>query len=474
MKYEPVIGLEIHIELATKSKMFCSCSADYFGAKPNTHTCPICLGLPGAMPKANIKAIEFTQKFGVAVGCKLSLSSKFDRKNYFYPDLSKGLQISQYDLPFSTEGFLQIKAENGDLKKVRITRVHLEEDTGKLTHATINNRRVTLVDFNRSGVPLMEIVSEPDMESAQEAKLYAQKIRQIARYTAISDADMEKGSMRIEPNVSLRKVSEVSEVSKVSNGLKVSKELPPYISSRPSVSPDVILQNYKVELKNINSFKFAERAIDYEIKRQAEILDKGEVPAQETRGFNEQKGITVSQRSKELAHDYRYFPEPDLPLLNFTDGQIEKIKNELPELPDEKYQRFIKKFNLGVYDAEILTREQKVAEYFEEAAKAGGKAQISTKVIANFIINQKTNIEKFLPADLVSQIYRKTQKTYIPDDELEEIVKKVLGENKKAVEDYKKGKDAALQVLVGAVMGESKGNIDPQKAKAMLENLLTH
>ena len=444
MKYEPVIGLEIHIELVTKSKMFCSCSADYFGAKPNTHTCPICLGLPGAMPKANNEAIKFTQKFGSAIGCKLLLSSKFDRKNYFYPDLAKGFQVSQYDLPFSEEGFLQIKAENGDLKKVRISRAHLEEDTGKLTHATINNRRVRLVDFNRSGVPLMEIVSEPDVESAQEAKLYAQKIRQTARYMGISDADMEKGSMRIEPNISLREMG--------------TKTLP----------------SYKVELKNINSFKFAEKAIDYEIKRQTEILNKGEVPAQETRGFNEQKGITVSQRSKEFAHDYRYFPEPDLPPLHFTERQSEKIKNELPELPDEKYQRFIKKFNLGVYDAEILTREQKVAEYFEEAAKAGGKAQISTKVIANFIINQKPNIEKFLPADLVSQIYRKTQKTYIPDDELEEIVKKVLGENKKAVEDYKKGKDAALQVLVGAVMGESKGNIDPQKAKAMLENLLTH
>ena len=444
MKYQPVIGLEVHIELATKSKMFCSCSADYFGAKPNTHTCSVCLGLPGAMPKANKLAIEFAQKLALALNCQVQLGSKFDRKNYFYPDLAKGFQVSQYDLPFSEEGFLQIKAENGDLKKVRISRAHLEEDTGKLTHATINNRRVTLVDFNRSGVPLMEIVSEPDVESAQEAKLYAQKIRQTARYMGISDADMEKGSMRIEPNISLREMG--------------TKTLP----------------SYKVELKNINSFKFAEKAIDYEIKRQTEILDKGEVPAQETRGFNEQKGITVSQRSKEFAHDYRYFPEPDLPPLFFTERQFEKIKNELPELPDEKYQRFIKKFNLGVYDAEILTREQKVAEYFEEAAKAGGKAQISTKVIANFIINQKPNIEKFLPADLVSQIYRKTQKTYIPDDELEEIVKKVLGENKKAVEDYKKGKDAALQVLVGAVMGESKGNIDPQKAKAMLENLLTH
>src|SRR3989344_7348975 len=397
MKYDPVIGLEIHIELATKSKMFCSCSADYFGAKPNTHTCPICLGLPGAMPKANVEAIKFTQKFGAAVGCKIAMSSKFDRKNYFYPDLAKGFQISQYDLPFSAEGFLEIKTENGNFKKVRITRAHLEEDTGKLTHTTINNRRVTLVDFNRSGVPLMEIVSEPDMESAKEAKLYAQKIRQIARYLGISDADMEKGSMRIEPNVSLRKVTEGTK------GSEAAKELPPY----------------KVELKNINSFKFAEKAIDYEIKRQAEILDKGEVPAQETRGFNEQKGITVSQRSKEFAHDYRYFPEPDLPSLVFTNREVEQIIKELPELPEKKYKKFIKKFNLSAYDAEILTREQSIAEYFEEAVKAGEKAKISAKSIANFIINQKPNIEAVLPADLVSQIYQKAKTAYISDDDLE-------------------------------------------------------
>ena len=468
--YQPVIGLEIHIELAAKSKMFCSCSADYFGAKPNTHTCPICLGLPGAMPKVNVKAIKFTQKFGTAVGCKIPLSSKFDRKNYFYPDLAKGFQISQYDLPFTAEGFLEIKTEAGNSKKVRITRAHLEEDTGKLTHATISNRRVTLVDFNRSGVSLMEIVSEPDMESAKEAGLYAQKIRQIARYLGISDADMEKGSMRIEPNVSLRKVTEAP---KVSNGPIASKELPPYISSRPSASPDVILPNYKVELKNINSFKFAQKAIDYEIKRQAEILDKGETPVQETRGFNEQKGITVSQRSKEFAHDYRYFPEPDLPPLMFEKGEIEKIKRELPELPEQKYQRFIEEFNLGVYDVEILTREQKIAEYFEEAVKAGRKVKISAKSIANVIINDKPDIERSLPADLVGQIYQKTKTAHVSDDNLETIVKNVLGENIKVVQDYKNGKVAALQVLIGAVMKETKGNVDPQKVKGILENLLS-
>ena len=470
MKFEPVIGLEIHIELSTKSKMFCACSADYFGAKPNTHTCPICLGLPGAMPKANVEAIKFTQKFGAAVGCKIAMSSKFDRKNYFYPDLAKGFQISQYDLPFSAEGFLEIKTENGNFKKVRITRAHLEEDTGKLTHTTINNRRVTLVDFNRSGVPLMEIVSEPDMESAKEAKLYAQKIRQIARYMGISDADMEKGSMRIEPNVSLRKVTDSTTDS--TKGSKAAKELPPYISSRLSDSPDVILPNYKVELKNINSFRFAEKAIDYEIERQAEILGKGEIPTQETRGFNEQKGITVSQRSKEFAHDYRYFPEPDLPPLNFTGGQIEKIKSELPELPDAKYERFIKEFNLGAYDAEILTRERTTAEYFEEAVKAGEKARISAKSIANVIINDRLYIEKILPADLVGQIYQRTKITHVSDNELEKIVKNVLEENKKAVQDYNNGKAAALQVLVGSVMKKTKGDANPQKAKEVLENLL--
>src|SRR3972149_8489465 len=243
-QFMPVIGLEVHIEPATKSKMFCACSADYFGAKPNTHVCPICLGLPGAMPKANKLAIEFAQRFALALNCQVQLGSKFDRKNYFYPDLAKGFQISQYDLPFSQKGYLAIQIDRSS-KNIDITRAHLEEDTGKLTHATIEGRRVTLIDFNRSGVPLIEVVSEPDMNSAQEAKAYAQKLQRIVRYLKISDADMEKGSMRIEPNVSLRRVSGVSRV------------LPPY----------------KVELKNINSFKFAEKAINFEIERQRKLLE---------------------------------------------------------------------------------------------------------------------------------------------------------------------------------------------------------
>ena len=242
-KYLPVIGLEVHIELSTKSKMFCNCSADYFTKEPNTHTCPVCLGFPGAMPTANKQAIEFAQLFGLALNCQLTSYAKFDRKNYFYPDLAKGFQISQYDLPFSQKGFIDIETGSGK-KKIGITRAHLEEDTGKLTHTKVNGKDVTLIDFNRSGVPLLEIVTEPEMTSSEEAKTYAQKLQQIARYLKVSDADMEKGSMRIEPNVSLRKVRKVREVRKVS---QVSKELP----------------SYKVELKNINSLKFVEKAIDY-------------------------------------------------------------------------------------------------------------------------------------------------------------------------------------------------------------------
>lgn len=442
-KFEPVIGLEIHIELSTKSKMFCACSADYFGAKPNTHTCPICLGLPGAIPRANKEAIKFTQKFGSAMGCELLSSSKFDRKNYFYPDLAKGFQISQYDLPFTRQGIVEIKTGQGSSKKIRITRAHLEEDTGKLTHATINDRRVTLIDFNRSGVPLMEIVSEPDMNSAQEAKLYAQKIRQIARYLEISDADMEKGSMRIEPNVSLRK--------------KGSGQLP----------------NYKVELKNINSFKFAEKAINYEIERQIQILENGKIPEQETRGFNEQKGITVSQRTKEFAHDYRYFPEPDLPPFHFSTKEVELIQSKLPELPDEKFVRFKKMYGLSDYDIEILIREKVTADYFDEAVKAANKVKVSSKTLANVVINEKPDIEKTLPADLVSQIFKKTVKTQISDDELEKICHRVISENKKAVEDFKKGKESALAFLFGQVQRNTKGGANPQKTREILHKLLT-
>src|SRR3989344_5026281 len=305
-KYTPVIGLEIHVELKTKSKMFCQCDADYFGKEPNTNTCPVCLGMPGALPVPNKQAVEWTIKIGQALNCAINKHSKFDRKHYFYPDLPKGYQISQYDEPIAVKGELVILRQSrriqtgsfadaqDDKRKIRITRVHLEEDTGKLTHSGED----TLVDFNRSGVPLVEIGTEPDFDNSTDVKRFLEELHTIIRYLDVSDADMEKGSMRMEPNISLRKIT--------NDELRITNK-----------NQKLELPNYKVEVKNINSFNFAKKAIDYELKRQAEILDSGKIPVQETRGYNDKKGITYSQRSKEEAHDYRYFPEPDIPPMEF-------------------------------------------------------------------------------------------------------------------------------------------------------------
>ncbi len=471
MNYEPVIGLEVHIELGTKSKMFCACSADYFGAKPNTHTCPICLGLPGTLPKPNRQAIEYAQKLGLALGSQVELSSKFDRKNYFYPDLAKGFQISQYDQPFSQKGFLEIST-----KKIRITRAHLEEDTGKLSHTTIKGRRVTLIDFNRSGVPLLEVVTEPDMNSAQEAKAYAQKLQQIARYLKISDADMEKGRMRIEPNVSLRPIRhpERSEGSRgkfstspsvTSSGLRLRGRSD---SRRPSGSNNSSLPPYKVELKNINSFRFVEKTIEYEIKRQAGILRSGETPIQETRGWNEAKSQTFSQRTKELAHDYRYFPEPDLPPFQFSKDYLSKLESQLPELPDKKFERFKVSFSLSTYDAQILTRDPEIAAYFEEAVKVGKRHAISPKQIANTIINKKPDISTILPAKLIQSIISQVKTVSVSQEQLEKVIDEVLNQNQKAVEDFKNGKQNAIMFLMGQVMRKINIKIDMQIVKKAL------
>ena len=442
MKFEPVIGIEVHIELNTKSKMFCACSADYFGAKPNTHTCPICLGLPGALPKANKESIKFVQKLGFALNCEVKLSSKFDRKNYFYPDLAKGFQISQYDEPFTKNGYLEIKTENSNRKRIRITRVHLEEDTGKLTHATVKGQRVTLIDFNRSGVPLVEIVSEPDVNSSEEAKNYAQKLQQIVRYLGISDADMEKGSMRIEPNVSLRK------------------------------TPDKKLPSYKVELKNINSFKFAQNSIEYEIKRQTEILQSGGTPAQETRGWNETKKMTVSQRSKELAHDYRYFPEPDLAPFYLKSHEIIKLKSQIPELPDQKYARLIRTYGLSEYDAEIVSRDTKVAEFFEEAAQIAKEYGISPKEVANTIINRNISVKNTLPAEMIKTLLGAKRTEKIDEKELTAIINSVIRQTPKAVADFKKGKETAIMFLVGQTMKRLKVKADPRLVIEKISEIL--
>lgn len=455
--YQPVIGLEVHIELKTASKMFCSCSADYFTAEPNTHTCPVCLGLPGALPTANKKAIELAQLFGLALGCQLNSFSKFDRKNYFYPDLAKGFQISQYDLPFSEKGSIIIQpnstpgVETSAGKRIGITRAHLEEDTGKLAHTKVNGRDVTLIDFNRSGVPLLEIVTEPDMTSSQEAKVYAQKLQQIARYIGASDADMEEGSMRIEPNVSLRKVTEET---KESNESKV-YDLPPY----------------KVELKNINSFRFVEKAIEYEIKRQTEILESGKTPEQETRGWNENKNVTVSQRSKEEAHDYRYFPEPDLPPLTFSSLYLHKLKGKLPELPDKKFERFKKSYQLSAYEAEILIRDYKQAAFFEEAVKAAKEIDLNPKKVALEIINKKPDVENTLPAEFIVQIKKLQATATVDDKQLKIVIGQVLAENAKAVDDYKSGKENAIMFLLGQVM-RKMGKIDSKIVKLNIKEAL--
>ena len=432
-KYEPIIGLEIHVELATKSKMFCGCRADWFGLEPNTNTCPVCLGLPGALPVPNKKAVEWCVALGMALDCEIPEFSKFDRKNYFYPDLPKGYQISQYDKPFAIKG---------KLKNIGITRVHMEEDTGKLLHAQVNGENCTLIDFNRSGVPLVEIVTEPDIRSSEEARIFLKKLHQIIRYIGISDADMEKGSMRLEPNISLRKIGE--------------KGLP----------------NYKVEVKNINSFNFAKKAIDYEIKRHADLLEKGETPKQETRGWDEKKGITYSQRSKEEAHDYRYFPEPDIPPIRWSKDQLSVIRKQLPELPDAKIKRIIKDFSLTEYDSTILTDELETANYFEEAVKLSTiNYQLSTKVIANWIINKRVDITKTSPEELLKMIQAKSQVVQIDENELEFIIK-VLDANPKAVADFRSGKESVIMFLVGQVMRETKGKTDAQQVKEKIVQLL--
>ncbi len=435
-KYTPIIGLEVHVELKTKSKMFCGCSAFYFGEKPNTHTCPVCLGLPGALPVPNKLAIEWCVKIALALHCKINEYSKFDRKNYFYPDLAKGYQISQYDLPFGEKGLVELKSG----KRIGITRVHMEEDTGKLSHQEIDGKKVSLIDFNRSGVPLVEIVTEPDFDNALDVKEYLEKLQQIVRYLDVANADMEKGEMRLEPNISL--------------------------TTTPGKLP-----NYKVEVKNINSFKFVEKAINFELKRQEKILENGEMPTQETRGWNEDKGRTFSQRSKEDAHDYRYFPEPDIPPIVMTKDEISKLQEEVPELPDKKLVRFEKEYNLPEYNAEILTRDKLLADYFEETVKK--VKDIDAKTIANWIINKKVDYEKVSSEELLKQITASKQVAAIDENELHKFINEVIKENDKAVADYKNGKEASLMFLLGQTMKKIGKKVDTNRVLDALKKKIS-
>jgi aspartyl-tRNA(Asn)/glutamyl-tRNA(Gln) amidotransferase subunit B len=398
--------------------------------------------LPGALPVPSQQAIEWCVQIGLALDCRIPIFSKFDRKNYFYPDLPKGYQISQYDEPFCLNGHIEVNN-----KRIDITRVHMEEDTAKLTHQfgiqnskckIQNDDGYSLIDFNRSGVPLVEIVTEPDFDNAKDVKAYLQKLQQIIRYLGVSDADMEKGQMRLEPNISI------------------------------SLDPDSKdLPKYKVEVKNINSFGFVEKAIDYEIKRQLEILETGETPKQETRGWDESKNKTVSQRVKEEANDYRYFPEPDIPPIRWTKEQISDLRLKIKELPNKKLARFEKVFGLSRYDAEILTKEISLADYFEEAVR-DAQGKITAKQIANYIINKRVNTDEVLPAKLIENIVKSSKTEDVNADELKSIIQKVLKDNPKITEDYKKGKDTVVQFAIGQVMYIIKKKIDTNTVKQLI------
>lgn len=429
--YTPVIGMEIHVELKTASKMFCGCKNDPFHAKePNIYTCPVCLGMPGGLPVANKKAIEWTILLGHALSSEIALFSKFDRKHYFYPDLAKSYQISQYDQPLCIGG----KVETS-LGLVELERIHLEEDTGKLQHTQIDGKKVTLVDFNRCGVPLVEIVTKPVITSSKQAKEYAKNIRDIIKALDISFADMEKGSMRLEANISL--------------------------TDKPGVLP-----NYKVEVKNINSFKFLEQAIEYEIVRQKALLEKGETPAQETRGWNEGRGETVSQRSKEDAKDYRYFPDPDLPPLVFTQTYIDEVKSKLPLLPKEKKTYLA---SLGIKESyiDLLLTEQYSQLNIEELNTLCVERTVLLSDVLGAVVNKKIAYEGKSSKDLIDAFQALTSFSEMSEDILTKAIDEVMNEQSKAVADYKAGKTQVIGFLIGMVM-KKVGKIDPKVVQSLL------
>lgn len=431
--YQLVCGLEIHAELKTDSKMFCACKNDPFGAQqPNIYTCPVCLGMPGALPLANRKAIDWTIKIGLALNCQINLFSKFDRKNYFYPDLPKGYQISQYDIPFCHDGFLDTSQG-----RVRIHRVHLEEDTAKLIH----HNHYTLIDFNRSGVPLVEIVTETDIKNAKQAKEFGQKLRQILRYLEVADCDMEKGGMRLEANISLKKESDAADY----------------------------LPDYKVECKNINSFRFMEMAINYEMQRQAQLLDNGQVPIQETRGFNAATAQTFSQRSKEAAEDYRYFPDPDLPPIEFSPEDIEQIRQSLPELPEQYAARLSHQYQLSLALTERLVKNKQRANFFEQILILAKEAKIDGKKIVNALLNKKIDYQLTdEPKDVINKYQQANKVEAIDQALIEKQIQAVLQENSAAVKKYQAGKTEVLAFLIGQSMRKIAKKVDANLVKNIL------
>lgn len=471
-QYETVIGLEVHVELQTKSKIFCGCSTE-FGAPPNSQTCPICLGHPGVLPVLNKEAVNFAMKAAMALNCEIAEHTKFDRKNYFYPDTPKAYQISQFDQPIGENGWIDIELD-GEKKRIRINRVHLEEDAGKLNHVEDGS----LVDFNRVGVPLIEIVSEADMRSPKEAKAYLEKLKSIIQYTGVSDVKMEEGSLRCDANISLRPVGQ--------------KEF-----------------GTKTELKNLNSFRNVERALEYEEKRQADILDKGEKVIQQTLRWLDNQNKAVTMRSKEEAHDYRYFPEPDLVHLYIDEEWKEEVRKSIPELPDQRKERYTKEYNLSDYDASILTMSKATAEFFEEmvALKADPKmaANWITSELLGYLNQEGKELHEIrvTPASLTemiqliakgtisSKLAKKVLKEMLAtgksptviveekgwvqisdEGQLKEEVTKVLENNPQSIEDYKNGKDRALGFLVGQVMKATKGKANPQLVNKLIREAI--
>lgn len=474
--FEVVIGLEVHSQLLTRSKMFCSCSTDYANAAPNTHVCPVCMGMPGVLPVINQQAVAYTIMTALALNCSIPEYSKFDRKNYPYPDLMKGYQISQYDIPLSRDGYLTIEY-GGQTKKVGITRVHLEEDTARLLH----HNGYSLVDINRAGTPLMEIVSEPDMRDPEEARLYMQKLREILVYLGVSSGRMEEGSLRCDANISVRPRGQQA-------------------------------LGVKTEIKNMNSFRAVERALAYEAQRQIALLRAGETIHQETRGWVETRGITVSQRSKEEAHDYRYFPEPDLPPLVISRAWVEGLRAQLPELPDARRARYVREYGLSAQDANVLTEDKALGDYFERvvAVSQAKDRKARAKAASNLVLNDVVRLLKasstaiqdcpFSPAaaanllDLLDneRITGKQAKEVVegafasgkmPEEivkekgfappisdtsALEQIIEGVIASNARIVSDYRAGKVNAIQALIGQVMKQTRGQARADIVRTLL------
>ena len=530
MPYEPTIGLEIHAELKTRTKMFCASLNDPLEKHPNINVCPVCLGHPGTLPVPNREAISMVQQVGAALNCTLAEFSKFDRKNYFYPDLPKGYQISQYDLPFCSGGYLDIPLSNTSQsasnvsqipgRRIRIKRIHLEEDSGKLLHPDGSNE--TLVDFNRAGIPLMELVTEPDIHSGEEAAAFAQELQILLRYTGASEANMQSGQMRVEVNISLRKISQ-------NNAEPYAKQRKTVLRSSALGSREAgVLRGSatlgtKVEIKNLNSFRSVRMAVEYEIARQTELLQRGETIIQETRGWHDTKQKTFSQRTKEEAQDYRYFPEPDIPPFRFPPQHLQRIRSSVPELPAAKRDRFAKQFKIPAKDISVLVSDKELADYFEEVLSELGAWQnadptaVALSGLATLAVNyllsdfvgllrvksmaiRESNISPENFAELIKLVAQekitsrvakdvliKMAETGIdPSDLIEQnglmriedagkiraIAEKIVGENAKAAEDFRNGKGAVLQFLVGQLMRETKGTMNPKTAAELFREIL--